>query len=123
MFRRFLGDIGAEKSIRSITPQEAWERLSRPQSNSMLIDVREPWEYSNGYAKGAKNIPLSQLSQRFNEIPADRDILLICQSGSRSRQAAALLQQRNIPHVTNVTGGTSIWKVHGLPMEHGKHAR
>jgi len=57
------------------------------------------------------------LGQRANEAPKDRDVLLICQSGHRSMQAARLLRQRGLTRVTNVTGGTTVWKMSGLPME------
>jgi rhodanese-related sulfurtransferase len=117
MFRQLFG--GAKNSIPSVNPKEAWQELATNKS-AVFIDVREPWEFSGGHAKGAKNIPLSQLQQRMNEVPGDREVLLICQSGSRSMQAAEFLQHNGIPQVVNVTGGTSIWRLHGLPMEGGK---
>jgi len=87
---------------------------------ALLIDVRETWEYARGHAAGAKNIPLSQLGQRVREIPRDRDVLLICQSGNRSMQAANYLVKQGVTRVTNVTGGTTIWRAHGLPFEQPK---
>ncbi len=55
--------------------------------------------------------------QLLREIPHDQEVLLICQSGHRSMQAAKFLHQQGIEQVVNVTGGTSVWKMHGLPME------
>lgn len=121
MFRSMFG--GAKSSIPSVNPKEAWQKLSGSTTSSVLIDVREPWEYQGGHAKGAKNIPLGQLSQRVNEVPRDKEILLICQSGSRSMHAASMLQQANISQVFNVTGGTTVWQMHGLPMEHAQNKR
>jgi hypothetical protein len=77
MFKRLFD---TRSSIASITAQEAWERVTAPKTTAMIIDVRETWEFQQGHAPGARNIPLSQLGKRFNEIPADRDILLICRS-------------------------------------------
>jgi rhodanese-related sulfurtransferase len=115
---------GAAK-LPSLTPQEAWQRLSQKQPVSgqptpTLIDVREPWEFNGGHAKGAHNIPLSQLGRRMSEIPADRDVLVICQSGNRSVTAAHFLQRQGITRVVNVSGGTTVWRMHGLPLEGGK---
>lgn len=117
MFRKHFA--GSKRNVPSINPREAWERLSDARSLSVLIDVREPWEYKSGHAQKARNIPLSQLQQRVQEVPRDREVLLICQSGSRSLQAAEFLQQHDIPQVVNVTGGTTVWRMHRLPIEQG----
>jgi rhodanese-related sulfurtransferase len=114
MFKRLFDTKG---SIASITVQEAWERVKAPKTTTMIIDVRETWEYKQGHARGAQNIPLSQLGKRINEIPVDRDILLICRSGNRSLQAAKFLQQQHVERVMNVSGGMSSWEMHRLPVE------
>jgi|SRR5579875_979139 rhodanese-related sulfurtransferase len=114
MFKR-LFDTG--KSIPSITVQEAWKRIATPKTKSMLIDVREAWEFKQGHVREACNIPLSQLGQRFREVPSDRDILLICRSGHRSLQAAKFLQARGWEQITNVSGGMVSWEMHRLPIE------
>lgn len=122
MFDRLFGGAAA---FPSINPREAWERLSSHSSGGaqtppVLIDVREPGEFASGRAKGAKNIPMSQLAARVNEFPRNRDVLLICQSGNRSRTAAHYLQAHGIERVINVSGGTTVWRMHGLPMEGGR---
>lgn len=114
MFRRLFETKG---SIASLTVQEAWERVKTPKSTAMIIDVRETWEFKQGHARGARNIPLSQLGKRLNEIPVDRDILLICRSGNRSVQAAKFLQQQDVERVINVSGGMLSWEMHRLPVE------
>ncbi|UUZ83102.1 rhodanese-like domain-containing protein [Paenibacillus sp. P26] len=53
---------------------------------TVLIDVRELGEFKGGHIQGAKNIPLSQLNRRLGEIPKDRDLLLYCRSGMRSKK-------------------------------------
>ncbi len=107
----------AAGGIASKNPRETWSHLSDPSATAVLVDVREAWEFSMGHAKGAKNIPLSQLQRRVAEIPRDADVLIICQSGNRSMQAARFLQAQGISRVVNVSGGTSVWQMHGLPME------
>lgn len=108
---------GAANAAPSLTVGEAWHRLSREKPAPILIDVREEWEFRGGHARGAKLIPLSQLGKRIGEVPQDRDILLICQSGNRSLSAAKLLQRQGITRVFNVSGGTSAWRMQRLPME------
>ena len=115
MFDRLFGR--ASSGIESISPRDAWEKYSGAKNETALIDVREAWEFSRGHAKGARNIPLSQLSSRIKDIPTNKDILLICQSGNRSLQAAAFLKQHGIERVWNVSGGTAVWRMSQQPME------
>ena len=112
MFKRLFDTKG---SITSITVQEAWERVTAPKTTAMLIDVRETREFKQGHARSSRNIPLSQFGQRFREVPADRDILLICRSGHRSLQAAKFLQAQGWERVTNVSGGMVSWQMYRLP--------
>jgi rhodanese-related sulfurtransferase len=109
--------FGGGAKIPSVNPREAWERLSSGPSTPVLIDVREAWEFTGGHAKGAKNIPLSQLGKRVGEVPRNREVLLICQSGNRSMTAANFLLEQGISQVFNVSGGTTVWRMHGLPIE------
>ncbi len=120
MFKRLLGgsdNASRPQAIPSVNPVDAQKLLSRANEPTALIDVRERWEYARGHAKGATNIPLSQLGHRASEVPTDRDVLVICQSGHRSMQAAKMLQRHGMTRITNVLGGTSLWHMHNLPME------
>ena len=109
---------GAGSRVPSITVQEAWERLSsaKKQDVPLLIDVRETWEFGRNHARGARNIPLGQMMQHLKEIPQDRDVLLICQSGNRSSSAAKALIEAGYTRVFNVSGGTGAWLMHHLPL-------
>ena len=110
---------GAATPIASVTVQEAWQRIGagRKGAAPVLFDVREPGEYARGHARGARNLPLSQLAQRLVDVPQDRDVLVICQSGHRSRSATRLLLQHGYTRIWNVTGGTAVWRMSQLPME------
>ena len=76
----------------------------------LLIDVRTAQEWSDGHIDGAMNIPLSQLSERLAELPADRPLIVYCASGYRSAIAASLLRRAGRPDVANVVGGLAAWK-------------
>lgn len=105
--------------VPEISVSEAWQRLSEggQEPAPALIDVREVWEYRNGHAQGAVNIPLSELQRRITEVPTDREVLFICQVGGRSMQAAHFARARGNARGVNVGGGTEAWQAHGLPME------
>jgi len=98
-----------------ITPREAKEMLDK--GEAVLIDVREPGEYAQGHAVGARLIPLNSVFARQNELPDDKDVLFICQMGSRSALAAEYAAAAGKTRLFNVEGGTEAWRDAGLPME------
>ncbi|MDQ3811229.1 MAG: MBL fold metallo-hydrolase [Chloroflexota bacterium] len=90
-----------------------WLRDSR----AVVVDVREPAEYAAGHIPGAMSVPQADLAQRLGELPRDRDVLVVCQGGTRSLRAARFLKQVGFERVTNLNGGTSGWQAAGLPVE------
>ena len=86
-----------------------------------LIDVREPREFSGplGHIKGARLIPLAELSKRSGELDRDRPIVTVCRSGARSAQAVVLLQKAGFSDVANLAGGMLRWRAAGYPVEDG----
>ncbi|MPM99809.1 Thiosulfate sulfurtransferase GlpE [bioreactor metagenome] len=74
------------------------------ESGNVIIDVREPHEYEAGHIKEAKNIPLSELRERLDEIPKDKPVYLHCRSGQRSYNAVLALQNAGYKNVYNITG-------------------
>lgn len=74
------------------------------ESGAYIIDVREEGEFERGHIKGAKNIPLSQLRERVNEVPKDIPVYVHCRSGQRSYNATLALQNLGYDNITNITG-------------------
>lgn len=74
------------------------------ENNEYIVDVRERGEYANGHIKGSKNIPLSELRERTNEIPKDKPVYLHCRTGQRSYNATLALQNLGFNNVYNITG-------------------
>jgi rhodanese-related sulfurtransferase len=101
-----------KKKYETLPPQAAKERQD---AGAVLIDVRESHEYRSGHAPGAKHIALGALERRFKEIPKEREILVICQSGMRSAQAAKILASNGY-QVVNVSGGMTNWQRSGLKV-------
>ncbi len=65
--------------------------------NATIIDVRTPQEFSGGHVAGSINIPLNEIQGRESEISDyTKPIVLCCQSGHRSGQAAQYLNQKGI---------------------------
>ena len=74
------------------------------ENKEFIVDVREIREYENGHIKGSVNIPLSELRERYNEIPRDKKVYLHCRTGQRSYNAAMALQNLGFDNVINITG-------------------
>ncbi|MBN1058668.1 FAD-dependent oxidoreductase [Clostridium botulinum] len=74
------------------------------ENNAVIIDARERREYENGHIKNSKNIPLSELRERVNEIPKDVPVYLHCRTGQRSYNATLALQNLGYTNVYNITG-------------------
>jgi rhodanese-related sulfurtransferase len=98
--------------------EEARRRLESSDP-PFLLDVREPWEFEQAHVPGARLIPLGELERRVKEVPTDRALLVICQSGQRSLAAAAFLAGTGRSDVTNVDGGTGAWVQRGYRVERG----
>lgn len=105
-------------SDESVPEVDVDEALRRQQAGVLLIDVREPDEYAEVHATGARLLPLSDLTGRADEVPRDQPILIICRSGARSARAAEWLNERGAS-ATNVAGGTLAWIEAGLPTSSG----
>ena len=84
-------------------------------TDAYLIDVREDDEWQAGHAPDAVHLPLSELVVRMEEVPADRDVYVICKVGGRSEQAVRYLNQAGRTTV-NVSGGMLAWHAAGKPM-------
>ena len=100
----------------AISVSEAAERFS---AGAFLLDVREQSEWNDAHINGAVLIPLGQLSTRLSEIPADRDVLIICRSGNRSAEARDQLRAAGYPNTTSINGGMNAWITAGLPVVTG----
>lgn len=102
-------------NIEEIGPAMAFERI---QNGALLLDIRE-WDELEMLSFDMKEqmvIPLSELGSRFQEIPMDREIIIGCNSGNRSMQAAFFLKGRNFESVYNLQGGIGSWIELGLPV-------
>lgn len=102
--------------VPTILVDELHRRLQGRQP-SLVLDVREPWEYGEGHVPGAQLVPLGELEDRVSELPRDRPVYSICHSGQRSLAAAAFLLDQGFSEVSNVEGGTSAWIERGFPID------
>ncbi|MGE5429578.1 MAG: MBL fold metallo-hydrolase [Syntrophomonadaceae bacterium] len=75
-----------------------------------LLDVREAFELlAFGAVPGVVNIPVGAITARLNEIPRDKKVVVICQSGNRSFEISHYLAKMGFSSIYNLEGGTSGW--------------
>ena len=74
--------------------------------DDFLLDVRSDEEFKRGTIAGAVNIPLNQLRDRINELPAGKTINIFCSVGIRSYIASRILRQKGFD-ARSLAGGYS----------------
>jgi rhodanese-related sulfurtransferase len=97
----------AESALNGDMPLADWATLDR--DDVVLVDVREPDEFAKGHMPHAINLPLSQLRERYDELPKDRDVWIVCGVGQRAYYATRLLAQHGF-HVWNLSGGYATYR-------------
>ena len=84
---------------------------------ALLVDVREPQEVAQVAFEVPEIllIPLSEFEDRYIEIPKDRKVVMVCQSGARSLRAAGFLINHGYDNVVNMQFGLTRWVQKGFP--------
>ena len=83
----------------------------------ILIDVREQSEYDAGHIPGITLVPMSEIQNRLDEIPTDKEVIVTCRSGNRSGQVTDFLRKNGFDNVHNMQGGIVAWEQAGYPVE------
>ena len=109
--------VAHDGAVPSVGAVEAAAWIQEHQA--FVLDVRDPWEYAEGRIQGAISLPQADLAIRLEEVPKDRDVLVVCASGNRSLRSAGFLKAVGYTRVTNLDGGTSGWIKAGNPVETG----
>ena len=74
-----------------------------------LVDVREVDEFESLHLEGARNLPLSQLADTYEQLDKDQLYYVICKSGMRSARACQFLAEQGYD-VINVQGGMTAFE-------------
>ncbi len=87
---------------------------------AFILDVREPGEWAQFHIPGATLIPLGDLPNRLNEVPKDREVVVVCRTGHRSAQGRDILLKAGYTRVTSMAGGMTQWQAQGLVIATGQ---
>ncbi len=98
--------------MKQITADELKARLDKGEHLN-LVDVREPYEFAEGYIPGGKLVPLGKVqTMQVEELEdlKDEEVIVHCRSGKRSMMACMTLDQMGFTNTYNVEGGILAWQ-------------
>ena len=95
------------------------QAAARRDAGAFILDVRQPDEWADYHVPGSTLIPLGELQARVNEVPRDKEIVVVCRSGNRSQTGRDILATAGFSRVTSLAGGLKEWKAAGLPTVSG----
>ena len=100
-------------------PELSPDWLADHSASVTVVDVRSSEEFNgpDGRIPGSVLVPLPDLDNRYQELPADRPVVLVCHSGSRSALATQQLLKAGRQQAANLRGGISRWEADGYPIE------
>ncbi len=100
--------------MKEISVTELAERMTAGTA-PVIIDVREPNEFAYVHLPAAVLKPLGGIYQWAQELDKEQEYVLYCHTGSRSWQAAYLLERLGFKKVINLSGGIDAWSIHVDP--------
>ncbi|MEF8793102.1 rhodanese-like domain-containing protein [Thiohalorhabdus sp.] len=84
-------------------------RLRQAVPPPVVLDVREPRELAVCALEDAVHIPMGEIPARLDELPADRQLVVMCHHGVRSMQVTRFLRHQGYTNVRNLAGGIDAW--------------
>src|SRR4029453_2881486 len=114
ILRHNLGEADAT----TIAPADL-QALREQQHDTVLLDVRSRLEFEGNWIDGATNLPLEELDARLDEIPEQREVVVVCRTGVRATIAAEALA-RSGRRARVLEGGMQAWRRARLPMREGR---
>lgn len=106
-------------SDNQITLQIFYEKHLKLGASEIVLDVRNPDEFSAGHIKGAINIPVTEVSARVNELKGYKKIYIHCKRGGRAQTAFTMLKGLGLTNLVCVhDAGMDLWMEKGYPVGH-----
>jgi len=88
---------------------ENLKRKIEKKEDFVILDVREKWEYEMSNIKNSVLMPLRELKNGIKKLDKNKEIIVLCHLGERSRYAARFLIQNGFKNVKNLEGGINSW--------------
>jgi rhodanese-related sulfurtransferase len=100
-----------------LSPNQVVQLINR--EKAVVVDVREPNEFSASHLVGSRNVPLGDLDKRLPETVKNKTLplVLVCAKGARATQALGRAQKLGYQQVHVLQGGMAAWKEANLPTQ------
>jgi rhodanese-related sulfurtransferase len=100
-----------------VSTAEAVQLINK--QDAVVLDIRDPGEYSASHILNARNIPLKELDARAKELERfkQKPVIIACGNGNRSGSAMSVLKTQGFVNLYNLRGGLGAWQQAGLPTE------
>jgi len=95
--------------MREFNAVQLRDHLATADTPPLLLDVREPWEFRICQLAGSQLIPMGRLAAAIKSLDPERETVVICHHGIRSRQVAMYLDYQGFSDVINLAGGVDAW--------------
>jgi rhodanese-related sulfurtransferase len=95
--------------MREFKATELKDYLARAPKPPLLLDVRQPWEYDICRLDNSTLMPMATIPANLDQLDKDRETIVICHHGVRSRRVAYFLEQAGFTKVINLRGGVDGW--------------
>ncbi len=93
-----------EPDYKNVAPRELKEKLDRGEE-PILLDVREPWEFSLARVEGSKLIPMAKMFDHLPDLDPHAETVVICHHGARSAYVTRILDRSGFGAAFNLEGG------------------
>jgi len=74
-----------------------------------ILDIREDSERDLTYLKGTIHIKLNEIAERYHEIDKNKNVFVMCHTGTRSQTVVKWLKSQGYDNTVNVLGGIDAW--------------
>ena len=95
--------------MRELEAEELKDYLESADVKPLLLDVRQSWEFDICKLDDSVLIPMSSIPANLDQLDKDRETVVICHHGIRSRRVAIYLEQAGFSNIINLKGGVDSW--------------
>ena len=105
-----------KRSGKTIDSQQLVNMMNN--QDALVLDIRDPGDYSEGHIPSAKNIPYTALQSRVRELDKfkEQPVVVACKMGQHSGMATGILRRAGFQHVAKLRGGLTEWRAQNMPV-------
>jgi len=95
--------------MREFSALQLQAHLEESETQPLLLDVRQPWEFEICKIDNSVLVPMSQIPAHIESLDTERETVVICHHGVRSRRVGHYLEQSGFKNIINLSGGVTQW--------------